>query len=1110
MMLFSLFCIALVLAFALGKLGQRIEHSFVEKRDGRSLAEIAESSGARTPAAVTLALGASEFLRLAAVVAAVAYGFVLITVAIAGAALRIGIPASWVLWIAEWAHSAGETLGKYSLGWSVAAVTIATLALAIQAGRARQRAAVDRFRKAQERGINDLLQQKSQGAWQEIPASPPMEAIANAANDLIARREEILQEAARHGIGHDAAIKKLSEQLDTLKVNFALHDLLRRLRLSWGTILNGETDEPQERPPIASLVVSKGMATSLSATTRVVSVATLVLLFLSQITLGIRPATDQIARFEDLGVGKAGETAEQKLNAASQKQTTAATPTASTDSRVLDFLSRRLASRYDSATSFHVTPESREEVVRAEILAQDVPRNRSAITAREVVEKEVVAKHPDAWERTKQNLSAYIASFHEPADKGDFQKVLWDNLVSVGISSAGPKDPSFAADFTREFAGDVTPDALRNGFSSFVKRVVASVASARSREEVAAALDQAPSVDELPPTRGAALHSFASKVVANHPSEALQAMRRREEPELMNIAHSAQTIDALRPSVYVQSLDIMNSVSGYDDVYLSATRDHSAAYEVASETLKMPAVSDTVARNVGYDFASTVAAPQTGGVVIGRPFPSGAKLDIRDFTWQDRGAMLTLTLFDAAGHTKSIGPFRRDVVHQALSYVADGRIAAVTMLGTPFDLHRVAIHPSLEDSGLGCVVIASDTWIFDSMEETTEYKEATNQWYAINDLYKLAWATRIAYLIASPRDDEQLQALNYAQNEQKIAADGAKKALTIENPVSDKLSNISSNPNYYDRNLVGDIQTCAQQNTGDLARFEGCIDRLTENALRQMRTTGDKTALRAMLTSPPKFGLRSALTESGFQVDPDLNFLDLENGQPLWPFDTSIQAVAESAPQMLNDQERKNYVERNAWTFAELQPLIQDNLTAYLQNHLESMEAFRVLKQFTIAQRFFRAALNGSFGSQFPVEKLAELSRFTSGSVAPVSTPHWFVATSRPAESFMQVYISSLDKFSAEPSTQLTPTQSATIRICTAALKGSDAASVSQECPAKSAVDSAELACKNSDCTFANLLRFAAFTAALRETADSARLHDPDVAWTKEKLSSCVAKAVTK
>lgn len=1112
MTLLGLFCIALVLVLVLSKIGKRIERAFVEKRHGRSISEIAESTGAENPAAVTLALGACEFLRGAAIIAAAAYGLVIAVVAISAAILRAGIPASWVLGIANWAHSKKDIVGGFSSGWSIAAIAIASTALAIHAGRARRRAALARFQEAQEQGISSLLQQKSQGTWQEIPATPPMKAIATAADDLMARREEILQQAARAGVSPEAADKKLLEQLNALKVNYAFHDLLRRLRPSWNTILNGQPGETANDSRVGNLIVSRGMVTSLSTTSRALSAATLVLLFMSQITLGIGPATDQIAHFEDLAVGKAGVKAEQKLNAASPApSTTPVTTTASNDSHALNLLSRRLASKYASAADFHVRAVSREEKVRAEILAQDVPRDRAATAAREVVEKEIIAKYPGTWERAKQNLSVYIASFHEPAGEVEFQKVLWDNIVSVGVSAAGPKDPSFAADFAQEFAGDVSPDVLRNGFSNFVKRVVASVASARSKEEVAVALNQMPSVDELPPTRAVALHSFAREAVADRPSEVLQTMRRPEEPELMIIAQSAQRIDDLRPEFYVQSLDIMNSVSGYDDVYLAATPKHGAAYEAASETLKMPATSDTVARSVGHDFAATVAAPQTGGVVIGRPFPSGINLDIRDLTWQDRGGMLALTLTDATGNSKLIGPFRRDVVHQALSYVADGRIAAVTMLGTPFDLHRVAIHPSLEDSGLGCVIIASDTWIFDSMEETPAYKEATKQWYAANDLYKLAWATRIAYVLASAPDDEGRKGLSYARHEQETAAEGAKKALAIADPVSDKTSHISSNPNYYDRNLVAEINTCSPTSSGDLGRFERCIERQTASALEGIRANRDETALRDMFASPPNFGLRSALTESNLQgSSPDLRFLDLENGDPLWPFDTSIQVVAESAPQLLSDQDKKNYVEQSVWSFAELQPLIRKNLTVYLQNHPESMEGFRVLKQFTIAQRLFRAGLGGSLGPKFPIERLAELSRFTSGAVAPASTPRWFVAASRPDESYMWYYISSLDKYSAEPSTQLSPTQREKIRVCTSALKGSDAAMVTQQCPTKTAVDSAELACKTGDCTFANILRFAAFTAALRETADSARLRDPEVAWTKEKLSSCVANALAK
>src|SRR5947209_2460419 len=111
----------------------------------------------------------------------------------------------------------------------------------------------------------------------------------------------------------------------------------------------------------------------------------------------------------------------------------------------------------------------------------------------------------------------------------------------------------------------------------------------------------------------------------------------------------------------------------------------------------------------------------------------------------------------------------------------------------------------------------------------------------------------------------------------------------------------------------------------------------------QFRSIGQDAANRA-ISALPQFGLRSALTESAFQADTDLRFLDLKNNdEPLWPFDVSIQAVAESAPQLLSEEQRKNYVEQSAWTFTQLQPLIRGSLIRYLEDNREAEEAFAQL-----------------------------------------------------------------------------------------------------------------------------------------------------------------------
>jgi hypothetical protein len=86
--------------------------------------------------------------------------------------------------------------------------------------------------------------------------------------------------------------------------------------------------------------------------------------------------------------------------------------------------------------------------------------------------------------------------------------------------------------------------------------------------------------------------------------------------------------------------------------------------------------------------------------------------------WSRNGKSLTLHARAAGAKQPEqvLGTFDSDVVHQALRFAADGRTLLVTihtLTGGHGELRRILLHPSLENSALGCAVARIDVTIAD-------------------------------------------------------------------------------------------------------------------------------------------------------------------------------------------------------------------------------------------------------------------------------------------------------------------------------------------------------------------------------------------------------------
>jgi len=373
-----------------------------------------------------------------------------------------------------------------------------------------------------------------------------------------------------------------------------------------------------------------------------------------------------------------------------------------------------------------------------------------------------------------------------------------------------------------------------------------------------------------------------------------------------------------------------------------------------------------------------------GGVLIGREASNpDAQADFRDISWQEHGDRLEIAMRRADGKTISAGTFEKDVVHQALAYVADGRLVTATMISAkPMPYFKILVHPTLVNTDLGCRAINVDRLVDKYAREDKRVAEVLEAFQYQSFLYKYA-ALKMATNRA-PSDELVQIGLILGQFETKVQEQWSDIYDRLEGGaiLSDRdRSHIAAKPNYYNSEVVRQLASCMRSSNGSYWTFQ--------SLLSQKNVDVERIEDILKVETEEWSGVR----EMPYSVDSELSFLRPAAGQNanLFPMDFIRQIVY--VPTSFSDEDisADEAVDENPWEFPGLQRthVIEELVWKGIASDVADRKVFERMRDFTKLQRLFRVVLSGQLGYDFPVEKLQDLALTTRSAVQEIETPTW-------------------------------------------------------------------------------------------------------------------------
>lgn len=123
-------------------------------------------------------------------------------------------------------------------------------------------------------------------------------------------------------------------------------------------------------------------------------------------------------------------------------------------------------------------------------------------------------------------------------------------------------------------------------------------------------------------------------------------------------------------------------------------------------------VPSTNSSNGGGAYSRLDGHPLLGGVLVGRLPEDDSRVEISGIEWSDEDGKIRLSLQLSNEQSVGIGLFSKEMINLVLKFVADGRLALVTIIPHKSSSGRkeqkVLLHPILENTLLGCKVIFLD------------------------------------------------------------------------------------------------------------------------------------------------------------------------------------------------------------------------------------------------------------------------------------------------------------------------------------------------------------------------------------------------------------------
>jgi len=980
------------------------------------------------PLRLILLLVLATLLRSGSLIAACSFG--LIVLVLLGCAL-IGYVLP-IARLAELFHASSELRERVEAldkAWSFLTIGALCVALWISA----RRDAARELSRAVDASVEKLQADIAAGRIEQLEPTSAMQQVAA----LLAETQSAIETNEAKNQPDAAVDKELSRKAEALQQELIRLDAVRRLDI--GNELTGLTTPQRPQSRLAAIMVSAGLLQPLSVGSKLLATVSLALLAPALITLAgdeLGKSIEQVnAQLHRLIVADSREEAERDW-LRNQPPPPQPREVSSSDQALI----RQLSYHYQIHIRAHVTSEYHVRAqgfdlasaeVRQEILHNYAARNPTlevhggkperqdeasilahatqaanndgpeAARFREVVTNLARTTTESEWDQFRQRARVFLLAVAKPTTTQDIAQRLFAEVLNTGGSLTDSTDPGSSALREVLSAFNKPGDMAEKASDLMDVDIVHFVTGIRKSGTPTAAKP------DLPP--GVPTYDDQSTRWANDVRNNLSSLVARTKD---NLGNAPPTLDQKPPSgadrtsalnaarSLIQDTETAGGadvVSTYRDIFPGVVGDEGSTLRAAvlREFPQIaPAARENAVREAMHAFvrARSYAAlrgfSKIGGVLIGLPPDGGADAEISGLDWNDNPAGVTLSLKTSQGETLTYGPFRAEIIRIALAYAADGRPVTATMPLTPIG-RQVLLHPALVDTALGCEARLIDQFVDGATSGDDARTMAENQVYSDLALYEVAWAAQFRHLDPQgfePANPEFLSRLRkFAEDVgkdeklEKMAQSSLIKSQGWSNP---DLSPVSSKKEYFDPVLVANIRQCVA-GKASMTQFKTCIT--SRDNARYARSTD-------WLMPPPQLRAESGVREAPYQLNADLNFLDLHRSgsEPLSPFDFMLQVTFESPPRDENASED----DKHPFEFPLLKPHLHDAVAQFITSGwFRNMDASRVLtdmREFAVLQRFFRLALTGHLGTNFPLERLVELGKLTPhASPVAVRTLRW-------------------------------------------------------------------------------------------------------------------------
>jgi hypothetical protein len=442
------------------------------------------------------------------------------------------------------------------------------------------------------------------------------------------------------------------------------------------------------------------------------------------------------------------------------------------------------------------------------------------------------------------------------------------------------------------------------------------------------------------------------------------------------------------------------------------------------------------------------------GVLFGQEPKGESTIRYVDLRWEVEGSMVRLIVVDASGAQIRSRPMRKGLVARALAFAADGRPLAVTMVtARPLSELKILAHPTLVDTAIGLRLIEIDRFVDTYARKDDQVREAELLVSAHEALYEHAREARLLAIEPETLSDasgvpkdliEKIQ----AEVRERTKTDFRTRLLltsALKDPASirDKeRSPLAAKPEYFDADLVAMIAAAAKpgispeefaaaiaraakDGSDALAlqsrtaisglsaklRMEGVtdnkdprIDQLIKFSLEGKAYRKALNKAKGWLYPAPEFERWSGVREREFGVSTDEVFPT--EAQTASPIDFMLQVAFTSPAYFRADEDKEgesstetSSFDEHPWEFPSIRPRIQEKVLESLKGDARAQAILTDSSDFVMLQRFFRLALAGKLGTEFPVEKFEGLMRAASSPTPAVRTPRWNV---RPLQQEVQ------------------------------------------------------------------------------------------------------------